>query len=453
MSTAKPTLAPSRLENVREYYRLITDINIGQIARELLTTRVTYESPDLLQCNCPHHSSTSKTSLHIILDKQAFYCFGCGVGGDVLQLVEFLQSGQVTRGRSGQITESHRAARDFLAQRAGLPPLASYGLSTEEIKSLEARQSQNIRVQEILGALASYYNEKLLKNPEVLAWFEKKYQISRDTIARLQIGYAENTDPITHITSLPIEKPFDFGELASTGTFTPTSQDGIVPFFDHRIVFPYWSRGRVVFMIGRQTPWTPDKPWEQGKYKKLPVHDEKKCAHIAPCINNSVLFNEDVLLTNPESVIITEGVTDCISLMERGFPAISPVTVRIKDDDWDHLLPKLNGIRTVYVCQDNEISEAGLQGALKTARILSERKIETRIAVLPLNEKQIVARARLSSEFNVTAAIGTRELSKQLAAAAKSAADQNTAQSLLADSKIDVNEYFASGHTDRKSVV
>ena len=44
-------------------------------------------------------------------------------------------------------------------------------------------------------------------------------------------------------------------------------------------MFPYWSRGRVVFMIGRQTPWTPDSAWEQGKYKKLPVHDEQHPPH------------------------------------------------------------------------------------------------------------------------------------------------------------------------------
>ena len=36
-------------------------------------------------------------------------------------------------------------------------------------------------------------------------------------------------------------------------------------------------------------------------------------------------------------MIITEGVTDCISLMEHGFPAVSPVTVRIREADWERL--------------------------------------------------------------------------------------------------------------------
>jgi DNA primase len=118
---------------VTEYYRQITAVDIAPIARELLAGRIMQESLRLVQADCPHHASQSHRSLQIMLDKQGWYCFGCGVGGDVLQLVEFVQSGQVTRGQSGAMPESHRAARDFLAARVGLPPLAQYGLTAEQI--------------------------------------------------------------------------------------------------------------------------------------------------------------------------------------------------------------------------------------------------------------------------------------------------------------------------------
>ena len=85
-----------------------------------------------------------------------------------------------------------------------------------------------------------------------------------------------------------------------------------------------------MFMIGRQTPWTPDHSWEKAKYKKLAVRSEGN-NHVSQCIQNDHLFNEDILLSRPDRVIITEGITDCISLMEHGFPAISPVTVQIHD--------------------------------------------------------------------------------------------------------------------------
>ena len=439
--------------SVREYYRQITDIDIGQMAREMLAERIVQESDRLLQCDCPHHKSTSHRSLHILLDKQGWYCFGCGVGGDVLQLVEFVQSGMVTSGQSGPMPESHRRARDFLAAKAQLPPLARNGLSPEQLRKTEAARELDVRAQEVLTALASFYHRRLKDAPEVLEWLTSHYGIGQETIDTLRIGYAangpceENGKPQTGVLSAlsTEENPFTPRELAATGAFRSAGQDGLTPFFDRRIVFPYWSHGRVVFLIGRKTPWTPDRKWEQGKYRKLPVHNSQSNRHIAPSINNSHLYNEDCLLTRPERVIITEGVTDCIALMERGFPAISPVTVQIRGSDWDRLLPKLRGVRTVYICQDNEISQAGLNGALKTAGVLIKHKIQTRLVILPLDQSRQDARTELKARFNLDAAVGPRELAKLLGDRAPEETEK--AERLLAAAKIDVNDYFVSGHT------
>lgn len=407
--------------DVHSYYRRLTEIDIWELARELLAGRVTEESPRTLFCDCPNHRSHSHRSLQIMVDKQGWYCFGCGVGGDALQLVEFVHAGVVTRGQSGRMPESHRAARDFLASRVGLPTLVH--ATAEDPEAAEAAHVQTLRVREALTALAGIYHERLLGDAEVLGWFEQHYRIGRETVERLQIGFAQNEGLLRQLQSEPHN--FTLRELSATGAFRPTSQDGLVPFFDGRIVFPYWSRGSVVFLIGRRTPWTPDQDWEKAKYKKLPVRNDRNHSHVAACIRNDVLFNEDALIGAPERIIITEGVTDCISLMEHGFAAVSPVTVRIREADWERLLPKLRGVKTVYICQDNEISEAGAQGAMKTARILAEHGIATRVASLPLGEKQRAARESL----------------------ANLPPDAPRPDSLVADAKIDVNEYFASGKT------
>ena len=442
--------------DVREYYRQITDIDIGRMAREILADRIVQESDRLLQCDCPHHKSSSHRSLHILLDKQGWYCFGCGVGGDVLQLVEFVESGTVTRGQSGPMPETHQRARDFLAAKAQLPPLARYGLSPERLRKAEAVRELDVRVQEALTALASFYHRRLKDAPEVLGWLTSHYGISEETIDTLRIGYAANGPckddgkPQTGVLSALTtgENPFTPRELAATGAFRPTGQDGLIPFFDGRIVFPYWSHGRVVFLIGRKTPWTPDRKWEQGKYRKLPVHNSESNRHIAPSINNSHLYNEACLLTRPERVIITEGVTDCIALMERGFPAISPVTVQIRGSDWDRILPKLRGIKTVYICQDNEISQAGLNGALKTASALIKHKIQTRLVILPLDQSCQDARTELKERFNLDAAVGPREIVKLLGDRAPEEPEEiKEAERLLAAAKIDVNDDFVSGRT------
>ena len=259
--------------DVREYYRQITDIDIGGMAREILAERIVQEGDRLLQCDCPNHKSSSHRSLHILLDKQGWYCFGCGVGGDVLQLVEFVESGTVTRGQSGPMPETHQRARDFLAAKVELPPLAGYGLSPERLRETEAERELDVRVQEALTALASFYHRRLKDAPEVLEWLTSHYAISEETIDTLRIGYAangpceENGKKCAGVLSALTtgQNLFTPRELDATGAFRPTGQGGLTPFFEGRIVFPYWSHGRVVFLIGRKTPWTPDRKWEQGK--------------------------------------------------------------------------------------------------------------------------------------------------------------------------------------------
>jgi hypothetical protein len=409
--------------DVHAYYRQVTDIDIGEIARELLAGRITQESGQTLFCDCPIHRSQSHRSFHVWLDKQGWYCHACGVGGDVLQLVEFVRYGVATRGHAGSMPDSHRQARDFLAARVRLPPLSK--IASGNPQEAEEAYRLTLRVREALTALAELYHQRLMENAEVLGWFRAKYGIGEETIARLKIGFAANFEPSVARALMEGPGAFTVGDLTATSAFRPTPQDGIVPFFDGRITFPYWSRGQVVFMIGRRTRWTPDVDWEKSKYKKLAVRNGRNNEHVAPCIRNDVLYNEDVFLSRPERIVITEGVTDCISLMEHGFPVVSPVTVQIRDADWERLLPKVRGVKTVYVCQDNEISEAGMQGSLKTARILADHGITTRVAVLPLGEKQRAAREKLAA----------------LTAGSPEASD------LEADAKIDVNEFFAAGHT------
>lgn len=264
-----------------------------------------------------------------------------------------------------------------------------------------------------LTALARFYHARLKDSPRVLEWLKSKYAINDETIDDLLTGYADNAPGV--VTALTTgADAFSKRELFAPGAFRPTSQDGLTPFFERRIIFSYWSRGRVVFLIGRKTPWTPEAGWEQGKYKKLPVHDEHQRPYIARFINNAVLYDEDCLLAGPGRVIITEGITDCIALMQQGLPAVSPVTVCIRGADWERLIPKLRGVDTVFIYQDNEISQAGLKGALQSARTLAEQKIDIRLVTLPLPEAQLAARRQLSEKFGVTASVDPRELANLL---------------------------------------
>lgn len=126
-------------------YRRITSVEIGGIVRELLNGRISQSSDRALLCDCPNHQSQSKRSLTITLDRQGWYCFGCGTGGDILQLVEFVRAGCITHGQSGRMPDSHREARDFLANKVGMPSLSHAGLSPEAIEQMERERRKSLR--------------------------------------------------------------------------------------------------------------------------------------------------------------------------------------------------------------------------------------------------------------------------------------------------------------------
>jgi len=429
--------------DIRHYYDTLTAVDIGGIAQDLLGERITTRGARTWQVDCPRHASISHASLHIWLDKQGWYCHGCGVGGDVLQLVEFVQSGTVTRGVSGRMPDSHRAARDWLAAKAGLTPLAHCGLSPEEIVRLEEQRTLALRAWECLTAVTTLYHERLLASPAAMDWLRQQYAFGPEVITDFRIGLAANDGMVDAL----VAQGFTLRDLYASGAFRPHPQhdDLALPVFDGRIVFPYLSRGNTVYMIARKSPWTPAGEHERHKYKKLPVHDAKERPYIAEAINNGVLFNEDVLTTRPECVVITEGVTDCITLIHQGFAAISPVTVQIRQADWEHLIPRLARIPEVMLCQDNEISEAGWKGALRTAHQLTLAKLRTRVAVLPLDPPQQDARAQLMTRFGLQPGEGRTALLERMKTATP--ADLTAVQLLIEASKQDVCGYFVAGHT------
>lgn len=383
-----PTGPSDYMDTVDSYYRRIREIDIGVIAEEILGERITSRSAAGLVCDCPKHSSQSQRSLHIDLHKQCWYCFGCRKGGDVLHLVEFVKSGVVTVGITGTMPETHRQARAFLARKAGLNDLTGLGLADDQVADIEDEHLSQMQVQNALWWIADYYHWRLKNRPDVLKWLMDNYALSEQIIDDLKIGFAVNGNwkdadscPQPDVMEYLMGGCNLFGpeDLVATGAFIPTKTGHLMPFFKNRIVFPYWHRGNVVFTIARKTPWTEINDYEQAKYKKLRTHDGEKHPEIHQCIRNDYLYNEDCLLIRPKRVIITEGVTDCISLMQHGFAAISPVTVRIRERDWERLSKRLKGAGTVYVCQDNELSEVGLSGSLETAQRLRQDGIDTRI--------------------------------------------------------------------------
>ncbi len=430
------------------YYAAVTAEDIVTVAKEILPTRITRAVGQKLEVDCPHHQSQSRSSLHIDGSVQRWNCFGCGVGGDVLQLVEFVQSGQRTKNTksSGPMPHSHREARDWLAARAGMPPLEKWCVNPGDLAAIEQRRVDQGRVFDLLGLASDYYHDRLVERPDVLSWVYSQWGFDRTVVDQFCLGFADNK-PATHAGLREVANSAGYTDDDLISASLRHRKGGY--FFNRRITFPFWSRGHVSYIIGRKCSFTESNEYETAKYRKLRVHDanDERGKHVSPHITKAALWGEDCLLRRPAEVVIAEGVADAVALASRGIPVVSPVTVRFARADREAVAGLFSrwGVSRVVLALDNEVSQVGIRAALEIARDIQPRVKRVGLLTLPLGVRQTAARAAIATEFGVT----SPDLSSGIKKLAPSLAEEQSAHlaELVASSKIDVAEWFADGGT------
>ena len=289
---------------------------------------------------------------------------GGGRGGDVFSYLMERQS------------LGFKEALHELARRAGLK---RPGQDDEEYTRELACIAERREIERLLTQAAAHYHRALPSKIRAQL-FRDHYGFTEETIDRLQLGWADG-----HL--------FDFfhdhlglnrAAALKTGLFVQAPSGGVHDFFQHRLVFPYWKQGKVVYFIARRTEYTGDEDWERPKYKKQITHSDQH-PYVSAVVGNDFFYNEDAG-RGADEILVTEGVTDCISAMQVGIRCISPVTTRFREQDVPKLLSLTRSAKRVIVCNDAEASGAGEAGALDTAAALSREGRDVRIATLPRPE-------------------------------------------------------------------
>lgn len=434
--------------DVADYYRRLRAIGIADVAERVLAGRITERNARGMRVDCPHHDSNSKTALSISFDQGLWWCFGCGVGGDALQLIEFVHHGVVTKHNAGKASDTHRSARDYLASLASLPRLAEMGMSRDELEKLESDRADSEAVFASMTELARHYHAALMGDgpePErIREWLRTNYSIEPESIQRLMIGWADDPNAFGTV----VERCASARSLAATGAFGFDSEDRPFPFFRRRVVFPYWSSGRVVYMIARRVPWDPEDDFEP-KYKKLPTWSDNARPWISKAVDGSILWGEDVLATRPKRVVVVEGVPDAIAAQQAGFSTVAITSARPAKEEIEKIVRKLRGVGTVYFAQDNELSGIGQDAAMKSARMLEAEKIRCLVAVVPMRASHSDARARLNAILGdaTMAAITDAPPAKRKEILRQAVLPdvQVEVERLIGQAKVDVADFFARG--------
>ena len=202
-----------------------------------------------------------------------------------------------------------------------------------------------------------------------------RYGLMPDFVEVMRIGYApaDGSALLLHL----MDRGYSRDEIIGSGLVMPWqridenggTRSGVSDLLRGRIVFPYLDADlRPAYFIGRMTDATPARDGATpAKYKKQLVTIDGPREPIC-----------GVWSVSPgDPLIITEGITDCLAVLQAGRPCISPVTTRFKREqapEVAELVRRSGG--PVYILNDNEESGEGGKGAANIAYLLISQALD-----------------------------------------------------------------------------
>lgn len=295
---------------------------------------------------CPFHGEKTP-SFNIYTENGSFYCFGCGMGGDVITFVMRIENLDYTD------------AVKFLAQRAGMDmPESGYdaGLSKLRKRVFEANRE----------AARFYYQSLYLPvGSEGLQYLHRR-MLTDHTIRHFGLGFADDdwNSLTNHLTGLG----FSDHELVTANLAVPRrSGKGVYDRFTNRVMFPIIDlRGNVIAFGGRIM--TDQKP----KYlntSDTPVF--RKSEHLFS-LNNAKNAGTRTLL-------LCEGYMDVIAVAQAGFHnAVATLGTALTSEQ--AMLIKRYADE-VIICYDAD--DAGQKATSRAIPILRNAGLPVRVLTIP----------------------------------------------------------------------
>ncbi len=233
---------------------------------------------------CPFHAEKTP-SFTVSPEKQMFYCFGCGAGGDAITFWMKIEN-----------LDFSDAVKD-LADRLGI----------EMPKKITRGPSKWETYHAINRAAKDYFKGILFeeRRGKTAMTYLKRRGLSPETIQTFELGYAPGSYGLAEHLE---KKGFDLRDAAALGLLKKVNEGTFVPVFRNRIIFPIIDeRGRTVGFGGRALGEV------QPKYLNSP---------------DSMIFQKGRLfygeaqtkraISRERKAVLVEGYLDLISLAQLG---------------------------------------------------------------------------------------------------------------------------------------
>ena len=295
---------------------------------------------------CPFHNEKSP-SFSVSPQKQMYYCFGCGKGGNVITFVMDYEN------------ESFQEAVASLAERAGIE------LPQEE-ESEESRRQADYR--SILFAIQKeaaryFYHQLMSENGKRGYLYLRGRGLSDETIKNFGLGYA-NQYPDDLYRFLR-QKGFSDAQLKDSG-LVKIDERGCYDKFWNRVMFPIMDINNKVIGFGGRVMGEGEPKYLNSP--ETPIFEK-----------NRNLYGMHVAKRNRKSYfLICEGYMDVISLHQAGFTnAVASLGTAFTVQ---HGLLLKRYTKEVVLTFDSD--GAGIKAALRAIPILKEAGLSARVLTM-----------------------------------------------------------------------
>ncbi len=293
---------------------------------------------------CPFHNEKSP-SFSVSRQKQMYYCFGCGAGGNVFTfLMEYENLTFVE-------------AVQMLADRAGVElPKAEYSREAKERADLKAT------LLEINKAAAQYFYVQLKSEQGKAGYaYLKNRGLSDETIQAFGLGYSSRSGGSLY--QYLKSKGYREEQIRQAGLISTDEKNGVYDKFWNRVMFPIMDvNSRVIGFGGRVMG---DAKPKYLNSPETPVFDKSR---------NLYGLNRARASRKPY-FLLCEGYMDVIALHQAGFTnAVASLGTALTSG---HASLIKRYVQEVYLTYDSD--EAGTRAALRGVPILKAAGISAKV--------------------------------------------------------------------------
>ncbi len=297
---------------------------------------------------CPFHNEKTP-SFTVYPENGSFYCFGCGVGGDVFTFVKLIEN------------LDYISAVRLLAERSGIAVEEdAYDNSLSKLKE---------KIYDINRESARFFHNFLMsENGKWALDYLAGRGLKIATIKHFGLGAAPDSwDALTeHLKA----KGYSLTDMLAANVIGKSQRGSYYDRFRKRVMFPIIDiRGRVIGFSGRAMPGD-DKAG--GKYvntSDTPVY--KKSENLFG-LNFAKKYCED-------RVILVEGNMDVVSLHQAGFQN----TVAPLGTSFTPAQAKLLSRYTKEIVLTLDADEAGRKAVQKDGEVLKDTGLNVKVVTVP----------------------------------------------------------------------